>query len=31
MAKAVIATIGEDRPGIVHELSEIVHEMKLNI
>ena len=31
MAKAVIAAIGEDRPGIVHELSEIVHEMKLNI
>ena len=31
MARAVIATIGEDRPGIVNELSQIVHEMNLNI
>jgi glycine cleavage system transcriptional repressor len=31
MAKAVIATIGEDRPGPVNELAELVLEVKLNI
>ncbi len=31
MARAIIATIGEDRPGLVKELSQIVHEMNLNI
>ena len=31
MAKAVISTIAEDRPGLVSELSEIVHGLDLNI
>ena len=31
MAKAVIATIGEDRPGLVNELSQLVLEIGLNI
>ena len=31
MARAVISTIGQDRPGIVNELTEIVHELSLNI
>lgn len=31
MAKAVIATIGEDRPGLVNELAQIVLETGLNI
>jgi len=31
MARAVIATIGEDRPGLVNELSTLVLEMNLNI
>jgi glycine cleavage system transcriptional repressor len=31
MVKAVIATIGEDRPGLVNELAELVLEVKLNI
>ena len=29
--KAVIATVAEDRPGLVSELSEIVHALALNI
>jgi glycine cleavage system transcriptional repressor len=31
MSKAVIATLGEDRPGLVSELSEKVHALDLNI
>jgi glycine cleavage system transcriptional repressor len=31
MTKAVIATVAEDRPGIVSELSRIVHDLELNI
>ncbi len=31
LAKAVISTIAEDRPGLVSELSEIVHTLGLNI
>lgn len=31
MTKAVIATVAEDRPGIVSELSTIVHDLGLNI
>ena len=31
MVTAVIATIGQDRPGIVNELSALVHELELNI
>lgn len=31
MTRAVISTIGRDRPGIVNELTEIVHELSLNI
>ncbi len=31
MTKAVIATVAEDRPGIVSELSKIVHDLGLNI
>ena len=31
MARAVIATIGEDRPGLVNELSEVVLALRLNI
>ena len=31
MATAVIATIGEDRPGLVNELSELVVRLNLNI
>jgi glycine cleavage system transcriptional repressor len=31
MARAVIATIGEDRPGLVNELSKMVLELGLNI
>ena len=31
MVAAVIATIGEDRPGIVNELSQLVHALGLNI
>ena len=31
MVKAVISTIAEDRPGLVSELSEIVHALGLNI
>ena len=31
MMKAVIATVAEDRPGIVSELSTIVHDLGLNI
>ena len=31
MSTAVIATIGEDRPGIVNELSRLVHQLNLNI
>ena len=31
MARAVISTIGRDRPGIVNELSQAVLEMNLNI
>ncbi len=31
MARAVISTIGRDRPGIVNELSELVAELELNI
>lgn len=31
MTKAVIATVAEDRPGIVSELSSIVHALGLNI
>ncbi len=31
MTRAVIATVAEDRPGIVSELSAIVHELGLNI
>jgi len=30
-SKAVIATLTEDRPGIVSELSSIVHDLELNI
>ncbi len=31
MSRAVISTIGQDRPGMVNELTEIVHEFNLNI
>ena len=31
MSKAVIATLGEDRPGLVSELSEKLHALDLNI
>ena len=31
MARAVIATLGQDRPGLVNELSELIHELALNI
>ena len=31
MVTAVIATIGEDRPGMVNELSQLVHQLDLNI
>ena len=31
MAKAVVSTIAEDRPGLVSELSEVVHSLGLNI
>jgi len=31
MTKAVIATVAEDRPGIVSELASIVHDLGLNI
>lgn len=31
MTKAVVATVAEDRPGIVSELSSIVHDLGLNI
>ena len=31
MARAVITTIGRDRPGLVNELSELVAELALNI
>ena len=31
MTRAVIATIGEDRPGIVDQLSAIVHDLNLSI
>lgn len=31
MARVVISTIGRDRPGIVNELTEIVHDLDLNI
>lgn len=31
MARAVIATIGEDRPGLVNELTEVVLDARLNI
>jgi len=31
MAKAVIATIGEDRPGLVNELSQLILDTGLNI
>lgn len=31
MARAVIATLGPDRPGLVNELSELVHGLALNI
>ena len=31
MTRAVISTIGQDRPGIVNALTEIVHELGLNI
>jgi glycine cleavage system transcriptional repressor len=31
MARAVIATIGEDRPGLVNELTEVVLQTQLNI
>lgn len=31
MARAVISTIAEDRPGLVSELSEIIHDLGLNI
>ena len=31
MTRAVIATIGEDRPGIVASISEVVHDLNLSI
>ena len=31
MTKAVIATVAEDRPGIISELSTLVHDLGLNI
>ena len=31
MSKAVIATVAEDRPGLVSELSALVHDLGLNI
>ena len=31
MTRAVIATIGQDRPGIVNEISQIVYDMNLSI
>ncbi len=31
MTRAVIATIGEDRPGIVSRISEVVHDLNLSI
>lgn len=31
MATAVIAAVGEDRPGLVNELSRLVHRLNLNI
>ena len=31
MTRAVIATIGKDRPGIVDQLAEIVHDLNLSI
>lgn len=31
MARAVISTIGRDRPGIVNELTRVVHELNLSV
>ncbi len=31
MTRAVIATIGEDRPGVVSQIAALVHELKLSI
>ena len=31
MARAVISTIGRDRPGIVNELTKVVHELGLSV
>ena len=31
MTRAVIATVGQDRPGIVNQIAEIVHDLNLSI